>query len=64
MPKPLTLNKKAPNQVDTFDFGKSRKYIGKKDPFNGAEILMFRWIQNIKKLKIKNVYLERRGETV
>ena len=30
MPNPLTLNKKAPNKVHTFDFRKSRKYIGKK----------------------------------
>ena len=30
IPKPLTVNKKAPNKVHTFDFGKSRKYIGKK----------------------------------
>lgn len=44
MPKPLIFNKKAPNQVHIFDFGKSRKYIGKKRSFNGAETLMFVWI--------------------
>lgn len=53
MPKPLTLNKKAPNKAHTFDLGKSRKYIGKKD-------LFYRKL----KIKIKNVYLLWREGTV